>query len=314
MVETSEGAAPANAPAPPGVVADLLELAKPRLTLMVVITSGIGYLVGLTRIPASRDLTTPEIEARIWTFLAVITGTALLGAAANALNQWWERTPDSLMDRTSNRPFPGGRLKPAIIVPYSIILVISGVLLLARGGNDLAAGFGIASLVTYVLIYTPLKRRSTVNTLVGAIPGALPPLIGWSAAQASIDLGAIGLFAILFFWQVPHFLAIAWLYRDDYAKAGFRMLPVVDPDGKKTGRMSIVYSLALLASSLLPTLVGIGGWIYLAVAVGAGSKMIHAAIRLERQRDRDSARSLFLTSLLYLPLVLLTLVLDPTAP
>jgi len=313
-VDTHPGAAPPGAETGPGLLADLIELAKPRLTLMVVITSGIGYLVAAahTRVPG--QLTTPEIEARIWTFLAVVVGTALLGAAANGLNQWWERTPDALMKRTANRPFAGGRLKPVVIIPYSIVLIVAGVFLLGRGGNEIAAGFGIASLVTYVLIYTPLKKRSTVNTLVGAIPGALPPLIGWTAAGAPLDLGAVGLFSILFFWQVPHFLAIAWLYREEYAAAGFRMLPVIDPEGVRTGRMAIVYSLALLASSLLPGVVGLGGWIYLLVAVFAGAMMVRASLRLQRRRDRASARGLFLTSLLYLPLVLLALVLDPTVP
>jgi len=303
-------------PTVPGLASDLYQLAKPRLTLLVVITAALGVAAAWPFLPrAPYGLTTPEMLERLIQLLGVAGGTALLAAAANSLNQWWERASDQLMRRTADRATATGRIGGKVILAYSISTGVIGTLLLYLCGNALASLLGILSLVLYILVYTPMKKRSTLNTLFGAIPGALPPLIGWCSTGAPI-LHPVGLslFGILFFWQIPHFLAIAWMHREEYERAGFRMLPVVDPEGHRTARVALIWSLVLWAVSLIPVLAGAAGAGYLAVATAAGAYLTFRAFSLARTRRRSAARSLFLASLLYLPLVLGALVANPSIP
>ena len=300
--------------ADPGIVSDLYQLAKPRLSLLVVITAalGVGAAWPFTG-EYTRPLTSPEMLDRILQMLGLSGGTALLAAAANALNQFWERKSDRLMQRTATRATATGRIGGSVIFVYSIVTGVCGTALLALAGNRLAAILGVLSLVLYVLIYTPLKKRTSLNTLVGAIPGALPPLIGWCGAGAPWDHPVgLSLFGILFAWQIPHFLAIAWMYREEYEKAGFRMLPVIDPEGHQTARAALMWSLLMCAVSLVPVLSGAAGVIYLVVASAMGAFMTLRALGLAIQRDRISARRLFFASIIYLPIVLGALVANPS--
>jgi protoheme IX farnesyltransferase len=300
----------------PGLASDLYQLAKPRLTLLVVITAALGVAAAWPFTPHNQfALTTPEILQRIIQLLGISGGTALLAAAANALNQWWERTPDQLMRRTATRATATGRIGGKIIFAYSVSTGVIGSVLLYICGNPLACLLGLLSLILYVLIYTPMKKRSTLNTLFGALPGALPPLIGWCGAGGSLShpIG-ISLFAILFAWQIPHFLAIAWMHREEYERAGFRMLPVIDKNGHRTARAALVWSLFLWAISLLPVLSRSAGSIYLVVATIGGAYLTLRAFSLAKTRDRAAARRLFLATLLYLPVVLGALVANPSFP
>ncbi len=299
----------------PGFASDLYQLAKPRLSLLVVITAALGVAAAWPFIGSpSRPLTTPEMLDRLLQMAGLAGGTALLAASANALNQYFERQPDQLMKRTANRATATGRIGGKVIFVYSVLTGFCGTALLYIAGNQLASFLGILSLMLYILIYTPLKKKSTLNTLVGAIPGALPPLIGWCGTGADI-LHPVGLslFFILFAWQIPHFLAIAWMYREEYERAGFRMLPVIDPEGHRTARAAVMWSLFLCAASLIPAVTGASGWVYLSVAISLGGFMTLRALGLARDRDRAAARRLFLASLIYLPLVLGALVANPSA-
>jgi protoheme IX farnesyltransferase len=274
---------------PRAAPADWLELAKPRITSMVVFTALVGYVSGSAG-PA-------------WTLglAAALAGTGLVAAGASVLNQVLERDTDALMLRTRARPLPAGRVGPAEAAVLGALLTVSGLAALLWLSGPLPAAVAAATWATYLFAYTPLKRRTPLATLVGAVPGALPPVIGWAAARGSLDGGAFILFAILFLWQVPHFLAIAWLYRDDYARAGFPMLPVLDREGTFTGRQAVVHSLALLLVSLAPAAAGLAGPAYLAGAFLLGAALTLFALRLARARDLASARGLFLASVLYLP-------------
>ncbi|MEE2857646.1 MAG: heme o synthase [Planctomycetota bacterium] len=299
----------------PGFASDLYQLAKPRLSLLVVITAALGVAAAWPFIGnPSRPLTTPEMLDRLLQMAGLAGGTALLAASANALNQYFERQPDQLMKRTANRATATGRIGGKVIFVYSVLTGFCGTALLYIAGNELASFLGILSLMLYILIYTPLKKKSTLNTLVGAIPGALPPLIGWCGTGADI-LHPVGLslFFILFAWQIPHFLAIAWMYREEYERAGFQMLPVIDPEGHRTARAAVMWSLFLCAASLIPAVTGASGWVYLSVAISLGGFMTLRALGLARDRDRAAARRLFLASLIYLPLVLGALVANPSA-
>jgi len=299
----------------PGFASDLYQLAKPRLSLLVVITAALGVAAAWPFISnPSRPLTTPEMLDRLLQMVGLAGGTALLAAAANALNQYFERQSDQLMKRTAQRATATGRIGGKVIFAYSVVTGFCGTALLYSAGNQLASLLGILSLMLYILIYTPLKKMSTINTLVGAIPGALPPLIGWCGTGADImhPVG-LSLFFILFAWQIPHFLAIAWMYREEYERAGFRMLPVVDPDGHRTARAAVMWSLLLCAASLIPAISGASGGIYLTVAIGLGGFMTLRALGLAKNRDRAAARRLFLASLIYLPLVLGALVANPSS-
>jgi protoheme IX farnesyltransferase len=269
--------------------ADWMELAKPRITAMVVFTALVGFV---SASPSPRDS---------GLLAAALLGTGLVAAGASVLNQVLERDTDALMLRTRQRPLPSGRVRPGEARLFGAALTVAGLLLLLLRCGPLAAAVAFATWSSYLFVYTPLKRRTPLATLVGAVPGALPPVIGWAAARGRLDAGAFILFAILFLWQVPHFLAIAWLYRDDYARARFPMLPVLDREGTFTGRQAVVHSLALLLVSLAPAAAGLAGAAYLAGAFVLGVGLTLFALRLARARDLVAARGLFLASVLYLP-------------
>ena len=279
----------------------LWELTKPRVTGLVVLTTWVGFHLG-QRHPAGDA---PDA----WRLAATLVGTALASGGAAALNQYLERDVDALMRRTAQRPLPSGRLAPEDALAWGVLLISGGLLLLLLAASPLAGLLAALTVASYVFWYTPLKRRSALCTLVGGIPGALPPVIGWAAACGTVGLEAWLLFALMFLWQLPHFLAIAWLYRDEYAAAGLPMLSVVDAGGAATGRQSLLYALALLPVSLLPMACGLAGRTYLAVAVMLGVAFAAAALLLMLHPERTAARRLFLASLLYLPVVLTALAL-----
>jgi protoheme IX farnesyltransferase len=279
-------------------LADYVALAKPRLNLLVVATSAAGYYLGASG--------TPDI----WRMAQAVAATALVAGSAAALNQVYERDTDALMRRTRHRPLPDGRVTPADARIFGVSLAAIGLALLGMRANLLSASLAAATIVIYLVVYTPLKRRSPIATLVGAVPGALPPLIGWTASHHSISIGGAALFAIVFLWQIPHFMAIAWLYRDDYSKAGFPMLPVLEPDGRKAGRQAIFYAALLLPASLVPSFTGLSGSAYFAVALVLGIVLVWLAGRFARTRTDRSARTLFLGSIVYLPLIWIAMVWD----
>lgn len=278
---------------PAAAASDFAELVKARLSLLALATAMAGFALG-ARGP--------------WTYLllvATLAGTALSAAGAAALNQWAEREHDARMKRTRNRPLPAGRIRPGDALIVGLVLSFAGVACLALFANALSAGLAAATILFYLLVYTPLKRVTSLNTVIGAVPGALPPLIGWTAARGSIDAEGLTLFAILFLWQMPHFLAIAWLYREDYANAGFRMLSEGDDSGAVTGAQSVVYSLALLAVSLLPSVYFEYSQIYFYGALLLGGGFAALASRFACSGGSvPAARALFLGSIAYLPLLL----------
>jgi protoheme IX farnesyltransferase len=280
------------------VLSDYVALTKPRLNMLVVVTSAAGYYLGATA---------PFDARRV---VGAVLGTALVAGGAAVLNQVYERSTDALMHRTRLRPLPDGRVLPEDARVYGLGLSFAGLLLLWLTSPAAATWLAVATLVTYVLIYTPMKRRSTAATLVGAVPGALPPLIGWAAANGTASIGGLALFAIVFLWQIPHFMAIAWLFREDYGRAGFPMLPVIDPDGRRTGREAIIYSVALLPVSLLPSYVGISGTLYLALALVLSIALLGLSILFGVRRSDSAARALFFGSIAYLPLLWTAMILD----
>ena len=276
--------------------ADFVTLTKPRLNLLVLLTTLAGlYLAAPSGV---------ELALLVNTMM----GTALVAGGAAALNQVWERHTDALMRRTSTRPLPGGRLGTSEGAWFGVLLSAVGLAQLALAVNVTAATVAAATLASYVLVYTPLKVRTSLATLVGAIPGALPPVIGWTAATGTITLPALVLFGIVFFWQMPHFLGLAWLFRADYANARIPLLPVVEPDGRRTGQQALIYTAALWPVSLLPTVVGLAGVPYALVATALGLLFVWLALRFARQRSMANARTLFLFSITYLPILLGALV------
>ncbi len=279
---------------------DFLALAKPRLNVLVVASSLAGYVM------AGGDMSN---AVRV---VFTVLGTALVAAGASAFNQVIERDPDKLMRRTRLRPVPDGRLQPAESLAFATILSVAGLIVLAAGVNALSAGVALVTLLSYVVIYTPLKRRSSFSTVVGAIPGALPPVIGWAAARDGLSPGAWILFAIVFLWQLPHFLAIAWMYREDYARAGFPMLPVIEPDGRSTGRQAVFYCAALLPVSLAPTLVGLTNTAYFAAALVLGLLFFGLTLKFARTRAAADARRLFFGSIIYLPILWVVMIAGRT--
>lgn len=282
-------------------LADYVELAKPRVAVLVLFTVGAGVLLA-----SGRDF-------QFLVLLHTVLGTALVAAGASALNQWLERDSDALMRRTEKRPLPSGRLQALEVFVFGLLLGLAGVLYLALTLNRITAALVAAiTFLLYVAVYTPLKRRTPLNTLVGAVPGALPPIIGWCAVRGEITREAAVLFLILFLWQVPHFLAIAWIYREEYGRAGLRMLPVVDRDGRRTAQNMILYCLALLAVSLQPVLLGSAGVLYLGGAVLLGLAFLATAVGFQRWRSLCQARRVLRASLLYLPGLLALLLLDRT--
>jgi protoheme IX farnesyltransferase len=277
---------------------DYAALTKPRLNFLVVLTSAAGYYLGA---PTSPNL---------WLMVQAVAGTALVAGGAAVLNQVYERDTDAMMRRTMHRPLPDRRVSPGDARSFGLALATGGLALLAFTTNAVAALLALVTLVVYLAVYTPMKRRSSAATLVGAIPGALPPLIGWAASHGSIAIGGWTLFAIVFLWQIPHFMAIAWMYRDDYRSAGFPMLPVVEPDGRRTGRHAFWYAAALLPLSLMPTFVGLSGWIYFWIALVLGLAFLALAAQFAAARTDRAARWLFVGSISYLPLLWATMVLD----
>ncbi len=279
-------------------ISDLVELTKPRITLMVVLTAGIGMLL------ASKGTLSLEVVFH------TLFGTALLSAGSSALNQVIERDLDGLMRRTEDRPLPAGRMSPDFALFFGIAIAIGGLLELALGANLLTALLGAVALAGYIFVYTPLKRVSSLATLVGAVPGAIPPLMGWAAVDNQIGAGAWVLFGILFLWQLPHFLAIAWMCREDYARAGFPMLSVIDPDGRSTARQMILYGAALLPVSLLPTILGLTGITYFLGTLALGCFFLGFCVAFSLSFSHQAARRVLLISVLYLPAVLVVMVLD----
>jgi len=277
-------------------VAVFADLVKARLTTLVLLTTLVGFYLG-TRGPMEFGL-----------MLHTVFGTALLASGAAALNQLLEREYDARMRRTADRPLPSGRLQPATVMLFGGVCAVAGLFYLALLANLLTAFIGAVSLLSYLFIYTPLKRETWLNTAVGAVPGGLPPLMGWAAARGEMTGGGWALFAILAFWQLPHFLAIAWIYRDEYAKAGFQMLPNVDPDGSRTAQQSVCHTLGLLAISLSPFFFGLVGPAYLAGALVLGAGFFWCAVRFARNLNLDHARQMFFASIVYLPLLLALLV------
>ncbi|HUR70844.1 MAG TPA: heme o synthase [Candidatus Limnocylindrales bacterium] len=277
---------------------DFVELAKPRVVLMVLITTFVGFYLGSEQVPQYLIL------------LQALIGTALAAGGTLALNQYMERDSDAVMQRTRRRPLPDGRLQPREAIWFGIAVTILGLGYLALAVNLMSAYVTAFITISYLLFYTPLKRRSSLCMLVGAIPGALPPVIGWVATRDSLDIGAWVLFAIMFLWQVPHTLAIARLYREDYAKAGIMFLPVIEPEGSSSNRQIVSHSAALLAVSLLPTLLGIAGGVYFVVAFTLGVGFIAAGITLALNSTLANARRLLFASLVYLPVLLLVMALD----
>jgi protoheme IX farnesyltransferase len=282
-------------------MADLVELTKPRITLMVVVTAGIGLLLASGgRVPMAM-------------VLHALVGTGLVAAGSAALNHVLERDIDALMRRTANRPLPAGRMHPDLALTLGVGLAVAGLVELTLGVNLLTALLGAAALAGYVFVYTPLKKISPLATVVGAVPGAIPPMMGWAAVTESLDPGAWVLFAILFLWQLPHFLAIAWMCREDYARAGLPRLPVIHPDGRSTARQMVLYGAALLPVSLLPSMLGLTGSAYFLGAMGLGLFFLAMCVAFAVSLSALAARRVLLTSVLYLPAVLAVMVLDRVA-
>jgi protoheme IX farnesyltransferase len=275
-----------------------LDLTKFRLTSLVLLTTLVGFYMGAR----------PSVDYVLLVHLML--GTALVASGASALNQLLEKEFDAMMRRTCSRPLPSGRLQPETALVFGGLTAGVGILYLALGVNLLTSFLSALTLVTYIFVYTPLKRVTTLNTVVGAIPGALPPLMGWTAARGQVTVEGWSLFAILFFWQLPHFLAIAWLYREEYSKAGFAMLPVFDPEGIRTGRQAIAHTLGLLPISLCPFLFRLSGGYYLLGALALSLTFCWFAIRFARQLTPGQARKLFYVSIIYLPALLTLMVAD----
>jgi protoheme IX farnesyltransferase len=270
---------------------DFVALAKPRLNMLVVGSALAGYAM------AGGD------PSHVFRMLATVVGTALVASGASAYNQILERKTDALMQRTRLRPLPDGRLHVGEALIFATALSALGIATLAAGVNTLCAIVALATLVSYVVIYTPLKRMTSFATVIGAIPGALPPVIGWTAAREELSQEAWVLFGIVFLWQLPHFLAIAWMFREDYARAGFPMLPVLEPDGRSTGRQAMIYSAALLPLSLAPTLLGMTGRAYFIGALALAALFLTLTVKFAMSRSRADARRLFFGSIIYLPLL-----------
>lgn len=291
--------------------ADLNQLTKPRITLMVAITASIGFIMAWR---AGHDgMTIAAVFSAAWpTLLAVIVGTSLSCMGSSALNQVLERDTDALMPRTMNRPLPAGVLTPAAATAIGAALALTGVAILAIFTNGLAAAINAFTIASYVLIYTPMKRRSNFATIVGAVPGALPPVIGATAATGIVGIEAVLLFAILFLWQLPHFLAIAWLYRDDYARANIPVLPVIEPDGRSTFRQITIGCMALLPLGLMPTMFGVSGLTYFFGAMLCGAAFMASGLLVALRPTRANARTVFFVSLIYLPTVFALMLIDQT--
>jgi len=275
-----------------------LELTKPRITQLVLLTAASGFYLG------SRG------TVQLWILGRTLLGVTLVAAGTNAFNQWRERDVDARMRRTQGRPLPSGRLTPRQAARFAAVISVSGVVYLALAVNNLTAALAGLTLATYVLLYTPLKRKTRLNTLVGAVPGALPIVGGWTAAGGTVGPAVAALFGILFLWQLPHFLALAWIYREDYRRGRLAMLSVCDPDGRHTAGMALLCAAVLLPVSLLPTVLGVTGSLYGLGALVLGVAYVGAARMMTRAATTTRARRLFLMSVIYLPALLTLMVLD----
>jgi protoheme IX farnesyltransferase len=267
------------------------ELTKPRIAFMLVLTAAAGFYLGL------------KGNFQLVPFLNSMLGITLLAFGVSTLNQYIERRTDTLMERTATRPLPAAKVSPMEALIFGVLLCLVAEIYLAVLVNPLTAGLGLIVIVGYVFLYTPLKRVTSASTAIGAIPGAMPPLMGWTSAADEISLPALVLFAMLFLWQFPHFLAIAWLYRDQYAKAGIKMLPVIEPEGKMTARQIVIFALMLLPISLAPFFVVLAGWTYLVGASLLGLWFLYESVNTARAKTNKSARRLLLVSVIYLPLI-----------
>src|SRR5580658_848914 len=270
---------------------DYIALTKPRITWLILMSTGVGYFFGA------------QNGWHLVTLIHTIIGTGLIASGTAALNQWYEREADAKMRRTQARPLPAGRLVAWKALVFAILISVAGFAELWIGANALAALLGLFTLLCYLFVYTPLKQRSPHSTTIGSIPGAMPPLIGFAAASGRLTWDAWVLFAILFLWQFPHFYAIAWMYKEDYARAGIRMLPVVEPDGKSTARRILLYSVALIPISLMPKFFAMAGNVYLYGALALGLAFLYYGLRIRWDRTRQQARRVLLASVVYLPVL-----------
>jgi len=279
---------------------EYIELTKPRITWLILMSTGVGYFFGLDR---TASLNWPLL-------IHTIVGTGLIASGTAALNQWWERESDKLMRRTAGRPLPMGLMTARRALWFGIALAVLGAAELWIWVNPLSSILGLFTLAAYLFVYTPMKSRTHLSTVVGALPGAVPPLMGYAASSGMLTREAWSLFFILFIWQFPHFLAIAWMYRDDYARAGIRMLPVVEPDGQSTSRQIILYASTLIPISLFPFLFGMSGKIYLVGALILGFWFLYTGVRVAFDRTNVRARAVLLASVIYLPAIYGLMVLD----
>ena len=270
---------------------DYIQLTKPRITWLILMSTGVGFFFG------ARE------GWSWWAVLHTMLGTGLIASGTAALNQWWERDGDARMERTRKRPLPSGRIGSGGALAFGIALSVAGFVDLWLGASPMAAVLGLFTLATYLFVYTPLKQRTPHSTTLGAIPGAMPPVIGYAAAGGGLDAQAATLFAILFLWQFPHFYSIAWLYREDYSRAGIKMLPVVDPSGERTARQILLTSLLLIPVSILPRYLGMTGNLYVAGAALLSLTYFYYGVRISRDRSLYRAREVLLTSIIYLPLL-----------
>ena len=292
----SEIQSAAAAPARPSVLWDYLELTKPNVVWLILMSTMVAFYIGAPS------------QMPILLLLHTAFATALLAGGTGALNQWWERESDARMRRTESRPLPAGRIGAGSSLAFGLGITVAGLAYMWTAVNPLSFWVGLATVVSYVLLYTPLKRRSPLATFVGAFPGAAPLMLGWTAVRNDLGLEAWVLFSILFLWQFPHFYAIAWMYRDDYARAGIQMLPVVEPDGASTARQIVCYGFNLIPVSIAPWMLGMAGPVYAVAAVILGCGYLYYGVRAARRRDAAAARSLLLASVAYLPLLYLFLV------
>ena len=281
---------------------DYIALTKPRITWLILMSTGVGYFFGMNH--AWRGLADWILH------IDTLVGTALIASGTAALNQWYERESDAHMRRTAGRPIPSGKLTAPRALWFGIFLAALGFLELALRVNLLTGALGAFTLASYLFVYTPLKQRSHLSTVFGAIPGAMPPLMGFAASYGGLTRDAWVLFAILFVWQFPHFLAIAWMYREDYARAGIRMLPVVEPDGMSTARQIILYASTLIPVSLFPVLFGMTGRIYLFGALALGGWFLYTGVRVAFDLTNGRARSVLLASVIYLPAIYCLMIFD----
>jgi heme o synthase len=282
----------------PAWLSDYIELTKPNVTSLILMSTAVGFCLGSIH------------PLNFLLLIHTLIGTALVASGTAALNEFWERDVDAKMLRTRERPLPAGRMLPWKALWFGIMLAIVGVLYLAVLTNFLSSLLAALTLISYLFLYTPLKKRSSLCTLVGAFPGAIPPLIGWVAVRGEITLTGGILYLILFLWQFPHFLAIAWMYREDYARGGIAMLPVVEPNGESTGRQIVLFSVVLIPISLLPSLLGVTGPLYLVGALVLGIAFLHFGARAAMAKTTLQARRLLQASVVYLPLVYVLMLID----